>query len=348
MAKPKIFVSSTYYDLRHIRTVLTAFIQQFGYEPILFERGNILFHHDRIAEQSCIEEVEACDIMILVIGGRYGSLSKEDEELHATNPQKFFDEIRSITRKEYEKARERDLPIFIFVDDGVLSEYRTFLQNRDSTEIKYAHVDDRRIYEMLHDIYVQRTNNFVKGFSSHDDILNWLREQWAGLFADSLKRKQSDARIKNLETQISELSNVVTSLKSYSEEIVKLIDKSNANVTIERVNRQFANKQQIDAFTRNPLIGHLMTILPVEERERLPTKALLKYFLESDNLNGFLSHLKLPEDDFHFLTTADRPARDYQALKAELSGQPFPELPLDETGVAVSSPKRRLSKRKRG
>ncbi|HAV1364053.1 DUF4062 domain-containing protein [Vibrio parahaemolyticus] len=36
MAKPRIFVSSTYYDLKHIRNSLEAFIDSFGYESVLY------------------------------------------------------------------------------------------------------------------------------------------------------------------------------------------------------------------------------------------------------------------------------------------------------------------------
>ena len=41
MAKPRVFVSSTYYDLKHIRDRPEAFIESFGYEPVLFESGDI-------------------------------------------------------------------------------------------------------------------------------------------------------------------------------------------------------------------------------------------------------------------------------------------------------------------
>jgi len=36
MAKPRIFVSSIYYDLKHIRASLSLFIDSLGYESILF------------------------------------------------------------------------------------------------------------------------------------------------------------------------------------------------------------------------------------------------------------------------------------------------------------------------
>ncbi len=41
MAKPRVFISSTYYDLRHIRNDLDGFIKELGYEPTilsLFDR----------------------------------------------------------------------------------------------------------------------------------------------------------------------------------------------------------------------------------------------------------------------------------------------------------------------
>jgi hypothetical protein len=37
MAKPRIFVSSTFYDLRQIRSDLERFIKEIGYEPVLNE-----------------------------------------------------------------------------------------------------------------------------------------------------------------------------------------------------------------------------------------------------------------------------------------------------------------------
>ena len=41
MAKPRIFISSTFYDLRQIRSELDLFIQTLGYDTILSEKGNI-------------------------------------------------------------------------------------------------------------------------------------------------------------------------------------------------------------------------------------------------------------------------------------------------------------------
>jgi hypothetical protein len=37
MAKPRVFISSTFYDLRHVRADLERFIKDMGYEPVLSE-----------------------------------------------------------------------------------------------------------------------------------------------------------------------------------------------------------------------------------------------------------------------------------------------------------------------
>ncbi|MDX2468997.1 MAG: DUF4062 domain-containing protein [SAR324 cluster bacterium] len=43
MARPRIFVSYTYYDLKHIRKSLESFIDNMDYEPVLFESGDVDF-----------------------------------------------------------------------------------------------------------------------------------------------------------------------------------------------------------------------------------------------------------------------------------------------------------------
>jgi hypothetical protein len=84
MARPRVFISSTYYDLKYIRGGLEAFVRQMGYDPILFEKGDIPFHHDSLLETSCLQEIDSADMLVLIIGGRHGSMSKEDRELACT------------------------------------------------------------------------------------------------------------------------------------------------------------------------------------------------------------------------------------------------------------------------
>jgi hypothetical protein len=159
-------------------------------------------------------------MLVLIIGGRYGSLSKEDRELLEKDPEKFFGKIRSVTQKEYEKAREKDIPIFAFVDAQVLSEYSTYKANKENPKINYAFVDNVKIYELIDDIYAQRRNNFLKEFSRLEDLTSWLRDQWAGLFSDFLRQRINLTRFRNLEEQIRDMRQLVESLRTYNEAIL--------------------------------------------------------------------------------------------------------------------------------
>ena len=176
MAKPRLFVSSTYYDLKHIRDRLEAFIEGFGYEPVLFESGDIPFRHDVPLDESCYAEIQSCHILILIVGGRYGSPSSGDEAKRKDEVDKKYEFYSSITRKEYVTARERDIPIFIFVEKNVLAEYETYKHNKTSN-ISYAHVESINVFHLLDEIIGRERNNFVRGFDRFDDIATWLREQ---------------------------------------------------------------------------------------------------------------------------------------------------------------------------
>jgi hypothetical protein len=109
-------------------------------------------------EESCIQEVGICDILILIVGGRYGSLAQQEKDAgpRGKSTEGGVGKIKSVTRKEYEKARERAIPIFTFVETGVLSEFKTYQRNKGKTSIEYAHVDDHRVFELIKDIISER------------------------------------------------------------------------------------------------------------------------------------------------------------------------------------------------
>lgn len=76
MAKPRVFISSTYFDLKNIRADLERFIKSQGYEPVLNERGHIAYGTKEKLEEYCYKEIQISDILISIVGGRYGSQSK--------------------------------------------------------------------------------------------------------------------------------------------------------------------------------------------------------------------------------------------------------------------------------
>lgn len=282
MAKPRVFVSSTYYDLRHVRNSLETFIATMGYEPVLFESGDIAFRHDSPLIESCYAEVQKCHMLVLVIGGRYGSsadgqrLPKPTEDLA-----KQYEIYNSVTKNEYIKARERNIPIFIFVEKGVKGEFETFKRNRENKDIKYAHVDSTNVFLLLDDILSQTQNNFVREFDKFDDMATWLRDQWAGLFADSLSQKHTTTTINDLASQVEQLSEITESLKSYAEKIISELKPDTSAQIIQEERRRQTNLQ-IKRFRKEGLISFL------EESHDLDPGVMLSEFRSSKNVEEFL------------------------------------------------------------
>lgn len=200
MAKPRIFISSTFYDLRQIRAELDMFIESLGYEPIRNEEGDIPYGKDEALEEYCYKEIKGIDILISIIGGRFGSESKRNTS--------------SISQIELRTALKEGKQVYIFIDKNIIAEYETYLLNKDSeTEIKYRYVNDIRIYKFIEEIRALSANNNIKGFETASDITKYLKEQFAGLFQRFLEEQ----------TRIKEIS-LITNLEKTAQTLNKLVN----------------------------------------------------------------------------------------------------------------------------
>lgn len=185
MPRPRIFISSTHADLRIVREQLQELIQSLHYEAVLSENGNIVYQPDRRPGMSAVAEVASCDMLILVIGTRSGS-----DSTSGAAPASDFYTIRppSFTRREWEMATDKHLPVYVLIESHVAHDYQTFRLNRNNTEITYAYVDSVNVLHFIDTVYEAKKNNPIKEFERFEEIEHWLREQWAAQFRDQLKR----------------------------------------------------------------------------------------------------------------------------------------------------------------
>lgn len=196
MARPRVFVSSTYYDLRQVRSDLETFIKEIGYDPVLFERGQVPYGRDKKLEEYCYTEIEHCDIVIAVIGGRFGSASQRTPN--------------SISQVELVAALKAGRQVYIFIEKSVFGEYRTYLVNKDNAGIKFHFADNPAIYDFIEKCEGLPNNNPIHTFESARDIVEVLREQWAGLFQRFL---QEDSR----KTEIAAVQDIGQTAKTLKE-----------------------------------------------------------------------------------------------------------------------------------
>jgi hypothetical protein len=201
MAKPKIFISSTYYDLRHIRSDIERFIKDQGYESVLNEQGNIAYGKDEKLEDYCYKEINNVDILVSIIGGRYGSESKNDNN--------------SISQMELKTAFELNKQVYIFIEKSVYNEYHFYLSNKSNETTIYTYADNVKIYQFIEFVESLPNNNTIHGFETSSDISTFLKEQWAGLFQrflqDQTRNKELNI-IKGIENTAKTLNQLVTFL----------------------------------------------------------------------------------------------------------------------------------------
>ncbi|HCY77479.1 MAG TPA: hypothetical protein DHV28_16305 [Ignavibacteriales bacterium] len=143
MKKPNIFISSTYSDLVEHRKQIWITLEKFevniwGMEKFGARKENSL--------TTCLREVEKCDVYILIVGMRFGSIDKKSQ--------------KSFTWLEYEKAKELDKDILIYLIDEVKG------------EIKVSDYD-RENYQKLKDFKdILKENHTIDFFKNVKDLVD--------------------------------------------------------------------------------------------------------------------------------------------------------------------------------
>lgn len=231
MAKPRIFISSTYYDLRNIRSDLEKYIYDRNYEPVMNERGHIAYQTKEKLEEYCYREIANCNILISIIGGRYGTVSQH--------------EGNSITQKELKTAIEQGKQVYIFIEKSVLNEYKTYEKNKHLLDqIVFSSVEDPKVFQFIEEVLALPLNNQFTTFDSSQDIISYLQEQWASLFhsllQDASKQKELNM-FQDLKATAKTLNQLVTFL---TEE--KKADNKNIN-QILFINHPIFNEIKIKA-----------------------------------------------------------------------------------------------------
>lgn len=184
MPLPNVFLSSTYVDLVDVRSHILTCLEKSHFKAVCMERGGISYSHNSPMEYSCYEAVKDCDMMILVIGARYGTevvdgVSSTDGKL-----------INSITKQEYLQAKAVGMKILTFIKQSVLNEYSTYT-NQPKTQRKYfkpTFVDNIAIFQLIKEIKTLNRNNEIVPYSESTEIIDKIEKEIAHLARSGLKK----------------------------------------------------------------------------------------------------------------------------------------------------------------
>lgn len=235
MAVPRVFVSSTCYDLADVRDMLVSFIRSFGFEPVLSERGDVFYHPDLHTHDACLNEVSNCQLFVLIIGGRFGGTYVADA-------------AKSIVNAEYAAAKEGDIPVFTFVKREVLEDHRVYQKNVQKEaivgQITFPSVEKQEhaqhIFAFIDSVRRAKVNNGFFAFEYAREIESLLRKQWAGMFFDFLATRRVRDQFQTTNTALSALSLASTKLEDLVKSLYKHLDRTEAEDAIRAVDAKAA------------------------------------------------------------------------------------------------------------
>ena len=232
-------MSSTAYDLGLLRGQLRSFIQGLGYEPVLSDFSDVLYDPRADAQSSCLRELQTCDMLVLVVGGRLGSeasaqtlecVDLEDASVAGMDIEAMTDGRNiSITQAELITAVQNGIPAFTFVEQAVMTDYHTFHANRHApflADIQFGSISQpgtaSYIFSFIELINNLVVNNAIQSFSRIEEVEDHLRRQWAALF----QRLAGEAH--NTQTQVAAFQEVASRLSDLEALLVSTVDEGAA------------------------------------------------------------------------------------------------------------------------
>jgi hypothetical protein len=167
MKRPSVFVSSTCFDLKQVRTDIKLFLEGIGLEPILSEFNTFPVDPGVGTVENCIKAVQdRADIFVLIVGARYGSTDREG---------------KSITNLEFLAGRGKGIPIYAFIMRSVL-DILPIWETNPSADFSRA-VDSPKLF----------------------DFVEVLRTQLAYLFMDALTLRLRAVKSGGLASALNQL-----------------------------------------------------------------------------------------------------------------------------------------------
>lgn len=305
MPAPRIFISSTCFDLEEVRVNLRKFIEDFGYEPIMSEFGDIFYEFNSHVQDSCIQAIKNSDIYILIIGDYYGS------KYHST--QKEVPE--SVTLMEFKKAIDEAKLKYIFINKFVeydYQNYRKYLEKKykdffENNDISVANVEDEKdkikkevdlnypfpkesykyIFAFLDEINELKKGNAYHKFENSIDIKDNLKKQWAFFMQESIRKYCEEVKEKEDKDELREISKKLNQVYETISSLGK-VENNDDKLSIENllkiveINNLTEIQERLSSILYNIFINDLYSSTPYTiELESIPEDEKIKKWLES-------------------------------------------------------------------
>jgi hypothetical protein len=195
---PNVFISSTIADLHYLRDALREAVEDLAYRPVMSDYGDVGYISSTTAVDSCYRTVRQCQLVVLVVGRRYGTPDKDG---------------LSITHREFLTAQDSRIPIITFVESEVLSFKQVFdADPKADLWKKFQGMDNpEATFGLINLVRASPQFNGMIPFSSAMDAKRTLKKQ----IADFVGERLSDIVI----PVRTEVQNVLAEIKGLRSEL---------------------------------------------------------------------------------------------------------------------------------
>ena len=170
---PNIFISSTIADLKYLRDGLRDAVADLAYNPVMSDHGEVGYLNPNTAAASCYRSVKQCQIVVLIVGKRYGGIDSDRT---------------SVTHKEFRAAKENEIPTITFVESQVLN-YKEVYEADPSAAMwdSFKGMDHpRETFALIDEIIDSPTYNGLIPFTSVAEAQRILKTQIADFVGERL------------------------------------------------------------------------------------------------------------------------------------------------------------------
>ena len=205
---PNIFLSSTVADLKYLRDGLRDAVADLAYNPVMSDHGEVGYLNPTTAAASCYRSVKQCQIVVLIIGKRYGGVDHEGI---------------SVTHKEFRAAKEHEIPTITFVESQVLN-YKEVFEADPSAAMwdAFKGMDHpRETFTLIDEITNSPTYNGLIPFTSVAQAQRILKTQIADFVGERLNETIRPIR--------SEVQEVLAEIKTLRNQAVHAATPQVAN-----------------------------------------------------------------------------------------------------------------------
>jgi len=196
---PRVFISSTIYDFKDLRSSLKYWLNENGFDVQLSEQSDFEKNSAKNTYEACFEAISQCDYFILLVGTRVGGLYDKKEKI-------------SITRKEYREA-------YRLAQEGKIKKIITFVRQNVWDVLE----DRKSLLKLFREAYNLEYNDTIENCKSK--ILNDGSKHIRS-FIDEIQRKE------DIKKGIKPIFNWINIVNEFTDIIDVLKGELNINISI--------------------------------------------------------------------------------------------------------------------